>query len=1242
MAALDEARSATDDTGERVVIMSAPSPPQQVVITVDGDDDTDDDDAQRAHRQRMSSALATLPKPKDDNVSAGTSTSRAIVPIFSAQTAAHGEDGDEDDDGGGGGSGGYGARSRNAFTGLSNQGATCYMNSLLQTLYMTPEFRQGLYRWRFRKSRGAGEDEDDEEEEEDNIPFQLQILFARLQMTTQEAISTKALTKSFGWTGADVFQQHDVQELCRVLFDALEKSFKGTVNETMVNDLYQGSLKDYVKCCECGYESSRVDNFLDLSLVIRPFGSERLMKSVEEAIELFLKPEVLDKENQWNCDQCKVKRDAIKGLKFSRLPYLLSLQLKRFDFDYTTFNRIKLHSEVTFPKYLDMNSYVSEESGGRKKGTIARKMSMERHELEGKVHKEAHAQNPVTGTGQNRIRRMSSMDETNPSSFDLNEGEDGLCELDTWNPAFDPEVLIKRSGPHVYELSSILIHSGSALGGHYYAYIKSFETGKWYNFNDSNVSLVSDNELKNAFGGASSGYGSRVSYSTCAYMLMYRLVSKEKNVNVIPPSDIPSYLTDRITADEEKRRRQELERIEMAKKLVVKVFMKGRSPKPMDKTLHFYRASTIEQMVDDALKEFAKDSSFAIPAARSNVRLRGYNEYSSLLTETFTEREQKTLTELGFYPGQPFFLETKTDDEDWEDYEPQKLQLFVRQFEARENDDDVPTNDCEPFIRSMQIEPDATLASLYGMVFVRFGTSPEKQIRFLMKTTLNYGGVRVLNRSNDPETMGLRLRMDLGLSNGNTLYYEECDDLSAPSLAEEQFAREANLISVNYKYLDRAAVPIRVDRRETVRKLKEKIGAKLGLKPENFKILRGINSAGIEMKAIDSTLLKLSIGPNHTVYIVEGTPLNPGEYNFRLMFHQSESKSTASSAEKEPIEVTSLDGERKEFSFVFDTVLYQAKTDTSLTFVSNVIISEEMPVEEIRQRVYQTLVDKKLVDSARVLVNQIRLRDFQHNRMACILVDGRRLNESSDLAAYEGRTIVAQVLQAPETTELKHRIAEFVFIDRESVRFVPSLRREVVFPRALERSNPLTYIVDEASAALSMPIDHLRFAQLPSYRETMDVVEAVTFQFLPSERFAHQDHEYQETFLVVDDRVPLRTLDDAEKEALRLYLTKKSEEKLNAQKAKYSSTAYNSTSYGAHVKPKEAALVIRTKSKPSDKAKSSNASSSSRTNGVTIRTPTQRTAARGNNTQHASSDTDEEDDEAEFVEPEDVDISDMA
>jgi len=35
---------------------------------------------------------------------------------------------------------------RLGYVGLVNQAMTCYLNSLLQTLYMTPEFRNAIYR----------------------------------------------------------------------------------------------------------------------------------------------------------------------------------------------------------------------------------------------------------------------------------------------------------------------------------------------------------------------------------------------------------------------------------------------------------------------------------------------------------------------------------------------------------------------------------------------------------------------------------------------------------------------------------------------------------------------------------------------------------------------------------------------------------------------------------------------------------------------------------------------------------------------------------------------------------------------------------------------------------------------------------------------------------------------------------------------------------------------------------------
>lgn len=46
-------------------------------------------------------------------------------------------------------------------------------------------------------------------------------------------------------------------------------------------------------------------------------------------------------------------------------------------------------------------------------------------------------------------------------------------------------------GPFIYELFSIMIHSGSASGGHYYVYIKDFDRGEWFCFDDQSVSRVS-------------------------------------------------------------------------------------------------------------------------------------------------------------------------------------------------------------------------------------------------------------------------------------------------------------------------------------------------------------------------------------------------------------------------------------------------------------------------------------------------------------------------------------------------------------------------------------------------------------------------------------------------------------------------------------------------------------------------------------------------------------------------------
>ncbi|KFZ54006.1 Ubiquitin carboxyl-terminal hydrolase 47, partial [Podiceps cristatus] len=71
------------------------------------------------------------------------------------------------------------SKSETGYVGLVNQAMTCYLNSLLQTLFMTPEFRNALYKWEF---------EDSEEDPVMSIPYQLQRLFVLLQTSKKRAI----------------------------------------------------------------------------------------------------------------------------------------------------------------------------------------------------------------------------------------------------------------------------------------------------------------------------------------------------------------------------------------------------------------------------------------------------------------------------------------------------------------------------------------------------------------------------------------------------------------------------------------------------------------------------------------------------------------------------------------------------------------------------------------------------------------------------------------------------------------------------------------------------------------------------------------------------------------------------------------------------------------------------------------------------------------------------------------------
>ena len=72
------------------------------------------------------------------------------------------------------------------YTGLVNQGATCYLNSFLQQMYHIPAFRHGLL-----------SSPDPSADPKDSVLFQLQVLFGYLQVSQKRFCDTKPFCLSF-------------------------------------------------------------------------------------------------------------------------------------------------------------------------------------------------------------------------------------------------------------------------------------------------------------------------------------------------------------------------------------------------------------------------------------------------------------------------------------------------------------------------------------------------------------------------------------------------------------------------------------------------------------------------------------------------------------------------------------------------------------------------------------------------------------------------------------------------------------------------------------------------------------------------------------------------------------------------------------------------------------------------------------------------------------------------------------
>lgn len=365
------------------------------------------------------------------------------------------------------------------------------MKNLGAICYMISSLQQLFFVKQFRETLLTVQKKDEPLEE--NLLYQLQYIYSALNYSDKQSVNPKGLCKAFkDWEGrpVNVYEQMDADEFINMFMDRVETQLKGTQGQDVIKELFTGQLAtEIIGQKTCSHRSEVNEAFITLPVQVKN------KKNLIESLESFKEGEVLEGSNAYQCDHCEQKVTAIRRVCIKYLPNTLFITLRRFEFDYDTMKRLKLNDYCEFPMEINMENFTQE--------------GIERLEL-------------------------------------LKEKENSFLAGKEFNKQI-PERKYEEDY-YRFRLRGIIIHMGSADGGHYYSFIRQGE--QWHEFNDTVVRKFDASEIPNeAFGGeekfsfhSATGVGSGIkSKIRNAYILLYereKLYHYSKEEECLKPLNI--------------------------------------------------------------------------------------------------------------------------------------------------------------------------------------------------------------------------------------------------------------------------------------------------------------------------------------------------------------------------------------------------------------------------------------------------------------------------------------------------------------------------------------------------------------------------------------------------------------------------------------------------------------------------------------------------------------------------------
>jgi hypothetical protein len=274
---------------------------------------------------------------------------------------------------------------------------------------------------------------------------------------TTNDVTSSFLSPQFGWTRAQLYEQQDLQELARKVADNIETSTYNTIVEGFSQRIFKGYFENLTEAINVPFKKMSEEAFEELILPVKDCAT------LGDSLKTLQLPEEIEGFKTDNPQYGAQTVNRSQRLT-DKLPPVLTLMLKRMDFDYETFEQTKINSMVRFPPVLDMSKYVHRSANG---ADIP----------------ESHR----------NIERVDIEEQVREYGIDFDQYNNAYNQFTTHLP--QTEIDSKKCPLHgdqtlIYDLYSVLVHAGNINSGHYINFIRPLRA----THDDSSAQLSHDND----------------------------------------------------------------------------------------------------------------------------------------------------------------------------------------------------------------------------------------------------------------------------------------------------------------------------------------------------------------------------------------------------------------------------------------------------------------------------------------------------------------------------------------------------------------------------------------------------------------------------------------------------------------------------------------------------------------------------------------------------------------------------